>query len=151
TNDDYLEVFEENQAIQIRVHSTPAPHAKSILVEFSSGSGAMLAIIPGFIGTIVVKDERVLNVSYLPSKQNGEAYPAYEENAKEIDKRHAYVAAAARLGVFSLDPADASKIGDFLRLLKSIDPTLGLYAAYAYAQVGAMEGIASVHRFMAEA
>lgn len=36
----------------------------------------------------------------------------------------------------------------FLRTQKSIDPTLGLYSAYAYAQAGDLEGIESVFDYM---
>ncbi len=40
------------------------------------------------------------------------------------------------------------QIADHLRLLKRADPTLGIYAAYAYAQIGDMESVQSVYDYM---
>jgi hypothetical protein len=121
-----------------------------VLIQFASGTGTVLAILSGFIGTIVIENDRVVNVSYLPS-QYTENYSAYEQRAGEIDKLHAYVATAARHGVFHLEPSAAEEIAARLRIHKSIDPTLGIFAAYAYAQAGAFDSLRSVYHYMADA
>jgi len=143
------ELFMDFGAYQIRVHeSENISFPQSLLVQFSEGQGIPLAVLPGFIGTIVVEDGHVVNVTYLPSRHTNK-YSEYEIVAKEIDKRRAYVAVAARNGSFRLDSrSDAHEGARFLRTMKSIDPTLGLYAAYAYAQAGDFEGVASVYEYM---
>ena len=146
-----VDVFEENQAFQLRVHwSEVSSPGGSILIQFASGTGTVLAILSGFIGTIVVEKERVVNVSYVPSRHT-ENYPDYERRAGELAKLHAYVATAARNGVFRLEPFSAKEVADRLRIFKGIDPTLGIFAAYAYAQAGAFDSLRSVYDYMAGA
>ena len=73
----------------------------------------------------------------------------YQFAADEIEKRRAFVAVAARNGSFRLEGGmEAMKSARYLRTLKAIDPTLGLYSAYAYAQAGDFEGIKSVFEYM---
>jgi hypothetical protein len=43
---------------------------------------------------------------------------------------------------------DAGRFADEIRYMKSIDPTLGLYAAYAYSDAGLRERIRSVRGYM---
>jgi hypothetical protein len=79
---------------------------------------------------------------------------AYEYEAKRLDELHATVATAARFGVFRIEGpkaarnSTAAQMADRIRLLKGIDPTLGLYAAYAYADAGLMEQVRSVRGYM---
>jgi hypothetical protein len=39
----------------------------TMLLQFRSGTGTLLAILPGFIGVVLVAENRVLNVNYLPA------------------------------------------------------------------------------------
>jgi Caspase domain len=141
-----LKCFKENDATQVKVvWSQPARPGASLLVQFGKGNGAVLPILKEFIGTVVVDgDERVVNVSYAPSGNSAYA----NEQRSELQKRHAYIAAAARTGAFKVAEKDATKLAEYLRALKSVDPTLGLYAAYAYAQAGVTEEVDSVYQHM---
>ena len=143
-----LKCFEENEAQQVNVFwSRPARPGASLLVQFAAGNGAVLPILKGFIGTLVVDhDERVVNVSYVPSGRLKSADKL--KKVGELEKRHAYIAAAARTGDFRIAQKDAPNLAEYLRSMESVDPTLGLYAAYAYAQVGATDGVRSVYRQM---
>ena len=64
------------------------------------------------------------------------------------------MATAARFGTFQIDASDessrerASNLANQIRFLKSIDPTLGLYAAYAYAGAGMQDEVNSVYAYM---
>ena len=142
------DVFEENNAYHVRVHKDESSsRARSALIQFASGNCIALAVLPGFIGTAVVEDERVVNVSYTPARYT-DRYNEYSEVADEIEKRRAFVAVAARHGSFRIEREKAAKYAKYLRVLKSFDPTLGLYAAYAYAQVGKFEQVESVYKYM---
>src|SRR5262249_2322918 len=78
----------------------------------------------------------------------------YESEAKRLDQLHATVATAARFGVFRIEgpksvrDSAAAQMADRIRMLKGIDPTLGIYAAYAYADAGLTEKVRSVRGFM---
>ena len=143
------DLFEENGAYQIRVHNDGSEGpARSALIQIERGIGVPLAVLPGFIGTIVVENGHVVTVTYLPSRHTLK-HDEYLDVAAEVNERRAFVAVAARNGSFRLESSAAAVDGaKFLRTQKSIDPTLGLYAAYAYAQAGDLEGIESVFDYM---
>lgn len=150
------DVFEESGVSQVRVHIDPqslilfAYRSLSTLIRFNSGSGVCLAALPGFIGTVVVAEKgRVLSVNYTPARGTP-AYGEYEQVADDLERRRAFAAVAARNGSFTLDRKEAADAARYLRMLKAVDPTLGIYAAYAYAQAGDQEGVESVHRYMSE-
>jgi hypothetical protein len=144
----HCDLFQEANAYQIRVYEdNDFSQSKSILLQFAGGNGVALAVLPEFIGTVIVEDERVVNVNYTPSR-NTSKYWDYQGTKTQIEQRRAFVAVAARNGSFRLEREQAEDVARYLRVLKSLDPTLGIYAAYAYAQSGALEGVKSVYRYM---
>ena len=78
----------------------------------------------------------------------------YESEGKHIEELHAAVATAARYGVFRIEgPAgnrerSSAELASRIRMLKGIDPTLGLYAAYAYDDAGVTEEVRLVREIM---
>lgn len=149
------DLFFEDKTQQVRVRPLPTKsHSKldepaSVLLQFGDGHGTLLAAWPGLIGTVLVEKGRVVNVNYTPARHTPE-YSVYEFRADEIERRRAVVAAAARSGRFRLNPDLAATDAHYLRQLKKFDPTLGLYAAYAYAQVGAIDQIGDLLQYMQE-
>ena len=120
-----------------------AAPGRTLLVQLAHGSGAALAVLPGMIGTVVVEGGRVVTVDYSPA--SGTAKSAAGLCGQELEDRRAFVAVAARNGVFQLGRDGGRFGGVFLRGLKALDPTLGLYAAYAYAQAGDFAGIDAIY------
>lgn len=127
--------------------------AASIALRFADGSGTVLAALQNYVGTVVVEEGRVVNVSYAPTPQSG-MRSAYEAESKRLDSLHASVAAAARFGVLRFEgpkPARdraAEEFAEQIRSLKGVDPTLGLYAAYAYAEADLISQVQSVRSIM---
>lgn len=117
----------------------------SLVLRFHDGSGTVLAVIDGYTANVVVEEGRVVNVSYLPTPTS-RRWPDYQNQEQRLDDLRAKVAAAARSGVFQVNRYSASRLADEIRYLKSIDPTLGLYAAYAYADAGLQDEVVSVQR-----
>jgi hypothetical protein len=136
--------FEESGAQQISVETQGGDSA---LIEFEGGTGTCLAVLRGYIGTVLVEDGRVVNVNYTPSRGTY-LYPDYQGNAEELNKRRAFAAVAARKGYFHLDKKNARLFTGYIRQTKALDPTLGLYAVYAYAQAGLFREIQSVFDWM---
>ncbi|MHA6892363.1 caspase family protein [Ralstonia pseudosolanacearum] len=123
----------------------PPGRAVSALIQFSDGSSTMMASLYGYMGNIVVAKNGVINVSYLPR------HGGYDRN--RLDQLHAAVATAARFGVFRIERGEGKKasgeeLAGAIRMMKGIDPTLGLYAAYAYSDAGIQRQVESVRRFM---
>ena len=148
------DVFAEGGAQQVRVHADYEPvnprnkfQKRAALLRFGDGTGIVLAVLPGYVGSVVLEDHRVVTVNYTPSRGTRN-FTEYKYAGRDLERRRAFVAVAARNGSFRLDPEAAQGTAQYLRMLKQVDPTLGLYAAYAYAQAGDGKGVVSVYRYM---
>ncbi|PAP74953.1 caspase family protein [Rubrivirga marina] len=119
----------------------------SLVLTFDDGTGTVLAVLPGFIGTVLVEGGRVVSVNYVPS-EGTERYGDYQHRADELERLKAVTAAAARQGRFLAEGEDAAQFASRVRQLKGIDPTMGLYAAYGYAQAGRLDRALDVFRYM---
>lgn len=122
-------------------------HPSSFILEFVGGTGTSLAVLPEFIGTVTVENRRVISVSYVPSDQSWR-YRLYAKRAKQLEAMKAFAAVASRNGSFFIENERADTLADRIRQGKGIDPTMGLYAAYAYAQVGRYDDVYSIFTYM---
>jgi hypothetical protein len=135
--------------------SDPRDRPVTVGLMFEDGSGTIVAALPGFIGTLTVDGGRVMSVTYLPSR-NSDRWNEYGDDRRRLDELRALVATAAKFGVFRIEGAAddkvaaARRLADQIRVLKGIDPTLGIYAAYAYADANLTEQVRSVYSFMQE-
>jgi hypothetical protein len=140
------DVFWENGAMHVRVRMGVS--SGSVVVRFADGTGTCLAALTGYVGTVTVEDGRVVNVSYTPA-QNTPRWDAYVGQQDEVEKCRAFVAVAARSGLLKIEKDRAASFADYVRQLKILDPTLGIYAAYAYSQAGMIHEVESVFDWMA--
>jgi pentatricopeptide repeat protein len=134
--------------VRVSLDDAGRPGASAVF-SFAGGNGTVLAALRGFIGTVVVEDGRTVSVSYVPS-DNTPQYGEYVKRAEELEDLKALVSVAARHGRFLVGDLDAADLAARIRVAKSIDPALGIYAAYAYAQAGRYEDAVSVYRYMSE-
>jgi hypothetical protein len=141
-----------DQPALVRI-SQPIERAVTAALMFGDGSGTVVAALPGFIGTLTVAEGRLISVTYVPSR-NSHRWLDYSEVSGRLDKLRALVATSAKYGVFRFEGSKeereraASGMADQIRILKGIDPTLGIYAAYAYADANLMNQVQSVYSFM---
>jgi hypothetical protein len=132
----------------------------SVGVQLSDGRGVVLAGLPGYIGHVLFKEEGMTNISYIPSSlqqasddegRRRDRFEQYRQRREEIDRLRAMVALAVDRQTFRLGSEQAANaLADRIRMSKSIDPTLGLYAAYAFSQAGNDEQVLSVLGYMRE-
>ena len=140
--------FMENEAWHFRAKGVPWPHvARSLLVQFEGGTGACLAILSHYVGSLLVEEGRVTNLNYVPA-YGTYADHDYPEQSEEVEKRRAVIAAAARHGHFAVQPGSEASMASYLRRFKALDPTLGVYAAYAAVQKGDTKTIRSILKYM---
>ena len=148
-NDLGAETFQEDGLTHVRIHGARDRIGTSILLELENGAGSVIAVKPEFIGTIVVEDGQVVNVNYTPSESSSLYEEVHDSADRErIERRRAFAAAATRNGVFEVTGPDAADAAGYLRMLKRSDPTLGIYAAYAYSDVGRVRDVRDVLRYM---
>jgi hypothetical protein len=124
----------------------------SIAVVFAKETGVvfmgLFAVLSGFIGNVTVGETGVANINYNPAPGSAR-YTEFEAERSRLDLLRATVASAARFGALNVGVgSEAETFGDRIRVLKSIDPTLGLYAAYAFDRAGQFEKTASVSAFL---
>lgn len=131
----------------VRVHPGSAP-ALSVVVFLADGRCAVLAALRGFLGHARFTDEGLANVSYVPSS-NSARWEAYGAQRARIDRLRALVALAVDRNAFRVRTArEAEQLARRIRVMKALDPTLGLYAAYAYAHAGFDADLTDVHEHM---
>jgi hypothetical protein len=120
--------------------------AASIAVRFADGSGTVLAALKGYTGNVVVDRGVIASVSYVPI--------SIESEPDSVVQLRAAVATAAQFGVLRIEgdredrEQKARTWGDTIRIQKKVDPTLGLYAAYAYDQADLLWSVRSVRNAM---
>jgi hypothetical protein len=145
------EISREEKATRIRIgegqegEHRPPSRPVSVLLEFDNGRGAVIAALPQYNATVLLDREEIASVTYdLPGYQ----LPPGSRESERLRALRASVAAAARHGAFRIEDADARAFADRIRVMKGIDPTLGIYAAYAYHQVGLLGQIRSVAGYL---
>jgi hypothetical protein len=117
------------------------------MLRFEDGAGTLVPALRGYVGHVLVERGTVANINFLPSTSSPQ-WDYYAVEYRKLERLRATVAATARLGVFRVDRDNAKEFADQIRVMKGVDPTLGLYAAYAYSAVGLTDQIRSVRDYM---
>lgn len=123
----------------------------SVAIRFADGTGTVVAGLKGYIGTIVVDEGRVVNVTYTRTDMAGFAE---SPEGRRLTELRSLVATSARFGTFRISGSGeeraqrARELADKVRMLKRADPTLGIYAAYAYAEADILRQVKSVSSYM---
>jgi hypothetical protein len=106
----------------VRVNSVDPPGA-SVLLVLESGNGIVVPALPDFVTALTIEDSELVDVGFesvhLPPDD-------------KIRALHSVALASTRNGVFRLEGEHASAVADTLKNARGIDPTLAVYAAYAY-------------------
>jgi hypothetical protein len=143
---DILEPGNGKRAGVVRIDLQGA--ACSFALRFPDGRGTVLAGLRGFIAHVMVDPDGVASVSYVPS-DNSWRWDDYKQRRDRIDALRATVAAAIRLHVFRLDDkTKARHVAERIRVMKGLDPSLGLYAAYAFSEADRRDDVQSVRSFL---
>lgn len=131
------------------VEVIPTHLTKTILCIHENGTATPLAILPGFIGTVLVENNQVIDLNYMPSIQN-KKYNGYLLRNNHVTERRAEAAIKALNGTFKLEGniREMIETASYLRYEKTLDPILGVYASYAYLQAGNFDGIKSILDYM---
>ena len=122
--------------------------ASTVVGQLDDGRCFVVPALSGYIGHITVSASGVANVSYVPSAGTSR-YPEYMSRRREIDALRALVAVSIdRNTLVVRDHEEAARLARRIRLEKSLDPSLGLYAAHAYSSAGMDEDVADVMSYM---
>ena len=124
-----VEILDSEGTI-IRVGPMQRP-ATNVLLELQNGNGVLVPAIPDFIAELSFEANEIANLAYEPSDRS-RRWNNYASRRNELRTLRASIAASVGLGVFRLTGDDALKLARQMQLAKGIDPSMALYAAYAY-------------------
>ena len=124
------------------------PRGASVLLRFEGDVGALIPVIPGFLAALTFGDEGdLIDVAYEPSA-NTWRWDMYRDHADEVRALRAVAASSSQHGLFRLNTKDAGQVASKMQYAKGIDPTLAVYAAYAYNDLGATDRIRSMSDYL---
>lgn len=121
---------------------------RSVLLRFDGGVGTVLPAIKGFVAALTFEEGELVDVAYEPSANTGR-WNVYQARAAQVRALRAVAAAASQHGRFHLEGADPIRVAQQMQYEKAIDPTLSVYAAYAYhdlQEVGRIREMAGYQR-----
>ncbi len=125
-----------------------AEPAVSVAVKLEDGRSAVFACLHGYIGHARFDDTGLSNISYVPSSNNWR-HSEYDRKKSEIELMRAAIAIKVDANTFQIRSNEEAKLlADKIRYAKGMDPTLGLYAAHAFAQAGEDKSVLSVMEYM---
>lgn len=106
-----------------------------VALRFANGRGIVLAVFPGYVGTVVFDGDQIATVNYTPTLGSAN-FQEFASCSAEIEERRTQVAVAAQRGTLSLESAGLKDASDFVRTGAAVDPTLSIYLSYAHARAG---------------
>ncbi|KPE52949.1 MULTISPECIES: caspase family protein [Chryseobacterium] len=104
-----------------------------------------ITLLRGFFTQVVFHKNELLTVNYFPTDPNGKHESRHYAN--EVAERKSNIIMAAKKGIFQ-STYELNQGGNYYRKYKHLEPTLGLFAAYAYFQNGDFEGVHSLYDFL---
>jgi hypothetical protein len=120
--------------------------AMSVLLRFDGNVGTVIPAVAGFVAAVTVQDGELVDVAYEPSANSGR-WTEFEAKAGEVRALRAVAASASQHGRFRLDQEGSFDIARKMQYAKGIDPTLAIYAAYAYHDLQATDRIREMSRY----
>ncbi len=131
-----------------RVHIGQAP-AANVLLELDGGRAVVLPAVRDFIAALTFEGRDLRNVSYEPSDQSSR-WKQYVKQREELTALRALIASSVQMGTFRLESKDAPKLTEKIRVMKGLDPTMALYAAYSYHRLGKRDLIREMEQYVIE-
>ncbi len=133
----------------------PKPYGLLVLKD---GRSIPIGIVKGYVAQLIFKEGHLFTINYTPAKSNEYTHYSYLSNKEIINKKRNFVASAANNGLSYnsvFDDVNFERLrqgypdaGSFLRIGKNLDPSLGLYAAYAFKEFENQQKIKSVYNYM---
>ncbi|MFI2810372.1 caspase domain-containing protein [Microbulbifer sp. JSM ZJ756] len=109
---------------------------ENILLIFENGTGVVLPAIQDFIGALTFLNGELVSVNYDPVDTSWR-WKNFETQQQILQNLRAVVAASSAMGSFRINnDEEAERIARAMQVEKSLDPSLSVYAAYAYRDQG---------------
>ena len=138
--------FETFDGTLVRAARPATEPVTEVLLEFSSGGCAILPALLDYICAVTFDSGQLVDITYEPM-DGSTRWSRYQGRADEVRELHAAVGAASRLGVLtSLRPSEIPELAARVQDLADLDPSLAVYAAYAWHDHGRRDLTGELHR-----
>jgi hypothetical protein len=131
----------------LRIDTLDGPGV-SVLLRLENRTACAVPVIQGFLSALTFDQGELVDVAYEPSNNTWRG-DLYKKRASDVRALRAVAATASRHGRFRLDPEEAEKVGRQMQYEKGIDPTLAVYAAYAYHDLQLVDRIQDMSAYLA--
>lgn len=124
--------------------------ATNAVLAFDNGTCVVLPALHEYMAGLTFLDRELVNVSYDPM-DTSPRWETFQMRRQEIWQLRSVAAAASAMGTFRL-PAGAAgaQAARRMQLNKAYDPTLALYAAYAYRDQGKLDRLHDMAGYQAD-
>ena len=119
-----------------------------MLLVLESGAGVLLPAIPDFLCALTFDEGELVDVAYEP--RTTLALERISATRAGVRALRGIASSAMARGAFKLEGEDALAIVRRMRLAKGVDPSLALYAAYAYHDMQRRDLIREMANYMGE-
>lgn len=138
--------FEVVDGTLVRAARPATEPVTDVLLEFSPGGCAVLPALLDYVCAVTFDGGQLVDVTYEPTDFSNR-WSRYQERIDEVRELHAAVGAASRLGVLtSLRPSEVPELAARVRDLTDLDPSLAVYAAYAWHDHGRRDLTRELHQ-----
>jgi hypothetical protein len=141
---DVMVVDQERTILRANPHNN---RAGQVMIELQDGSSVLLPAIPQFVCALTFEEDELADVTYEPS-EGSQQWADYQANMERWRALRAIIASSAQLGVFRLEEANAAKIATRIRYQKGYDPTMAIFAAYAFNDLRMHDALRSMYDAM---
>lgn len=149
SNDAEVELLQEAQSA-CRVSHKDGERASLVLLTFDNGKSSVLPAIHEFITGLRFDPEtsELIDVDFEPTEFSSR-WNSFQERRQKLRGLRAIISASTRMGTFKLSKEnDGAKIAREMQMEKSIDPSLAIYAAYAYRRQGNLNRLDEMYSFL---
>jgi hypothetical protein len=119
----------------------------SVVLRFANGCGVIMPAIPDFVTGLTFEDGNLINVVYEPA-DTSLRWNEYHHEIARLRKLRGKIAAATRFGIFQPIGEGIEELARQMQVSKGFDPTMALYAAYAYHAIQQSERIKEMERYL---
>lgn len=133
----------------IQVNLQNSRRGANVLVRLEDGSAVVVPAFRGYITSLTFDLEGNLDDVFCHPSANTPKYNEWKTVAQEVNSLHAVIGAASSLGVFRFDDeSQGLALLDRMRTLMLMDPTMAVYAAWAFHDRRMRTQVIDMHRYL---
>lgn len=118
----------------------------SVIVRLGNGTTCILPFLAGYVGAVDLRTDHISSIAFATNIRDTKRFGLFDQDEAKVRQQKEIASALASTGqLWRLAGEDAASYAAFVRKNKQLDPSLGIYASYAYALAGRDDDARSVY------